>query len=218
MLLNSSKFSVFGTILFGFVASGAFIACSGVNDYPPAGQGGVQQQSEGGNTNASGGANNGNGGSNNGNGGSSNGNGGSNNGSGGSSNGNGGSSNGNGGSSNGSGGAAMGGASTGATLAQVQTIVNKNCGASGCHSAGATAPNLSTMGATLAGTLTSTTVSRCSNQKLANAGNASMSALVMVMTNKCGTLKMPLGCSTNPCIAQADVDTISSWINAGAKQ
>ena len=211
MLLNSSKVSVFGTILLGFVASGAFIACSGVNDYPPAGQGGVQQQSEGGNTNSSGGANNGNGGSNNGSGGANNGNGGS-------SNGSGGANNGNGGSNNGSGGAAMGGASNGATLAQVQTIVNKSCGTTGCHSAGATAPNLGTTGATLAGTLTSTTVSRCSNQKLANAGNASMSSLIMVMTNKCGSLKMPLGCSTNPCIAQADVDTISSWINAGAKQ
>jgi hypothetical protein len=109
------------------------------------------------------------------------------------------------------------GTSTGVSFNQVQSIVNKSCGITGCHNSGGESPNLSTTGNTLYGTLTNTTVRQCSSNKLVAANNTSSSALVGLITGKC-SLRMPLGCTSSPCIAQADVDTISNWITQGAKQ
>lgn len=233
MLLNSSKFSVVGTIVCALATSGALLACSGVDDYPSVGEGGTQQQGNGGSATASGGSANGgttptgNGGSGTG-GSNTTGNGGANSGNGGSSTtGNGGSSSakggssstGNGGSSSAKGGSSStgtgGSSSTGASFTQVQTIVKNQCGV--CHFSGGESPNLSTSGSTLYGTLTNTAVRQCSSNKLVVANNANMSALVSLVSGKC-SLKMPPTCTSSPCIAQTDIDTISSWINAGAKQ
>lgn len=110
-----------------------------------------------------------------------------------------------------------GGTSTTVSFSQVQTIVNRSCGATGCHSSGGQAPNLSSTGSTLYGTLTGTSVRECSNNKLVAASNPSSSALVGLITGKC-TLRMPLGCTSSPCLSQADTDTLSNWITQGAKQ
>jgi hypothetical protein len=245
MQVKLSKISVVGAMLVG---ASSVVACSGVDDYPVSGRGGQQNSTgNGGSSDANGGSNNGNGGATNTNGGSSNGSGGSNSGgmsfgqggsgqggsgqggaakggatfgSGGSgtSFGNGGSNN-SGGKSGSTGGNGSGGSgtSTGVSFNQVQSIVNKSCGITGCHNSGGESPNLSTTGNTLYGTLTNTAVRQCSSNKLVAANNTSSSALVGLITGKC-SLRMPLGCTSSPCIAQADADAISNWITQGAKQ
>lgn len=116
-----------------------------------------------------------------------------------------------GGSSNAGGG---GSGSGGGDFSKVSQIVQSTCGISGCHKNG-TQPNLSGTG--LYTTLTSTSVGQCGNNKLVTASDPSKSALIMLVTGKCTGLKMPPSCGTSPCIPQADVDTITAWIQAGAK-
>jgi hypothetical protein len=66
-------------------------------------------------------------------------------------------------------------------------------------------------------TLTTHSVSRCGNDKLATAGDPANSAfLELVQGTNCGGFLMPRGCSRTPCISAADIQTFTDWINAGA--
>lgn len=114
-------------------------------------------------------------------------------------------------------GTGMGGASTGTvTFAQVSSIIQAQCATSSCHG-GATAPNLTA--ANLYTTLTTTSVSRCNNQKLAVPNDPANSALISVLSKKCTGLTMPLGCfspPSPPCMGAADITTLTNWIQSGA--
>jgi len=98
----------------------------------------------------------------------------------------------------------MGGGVVGATFAQVRSIVQARCG--NCHS-----------NFTNYNTLTTHGVSRCGNDKLATANDTANSAfLELVQGQGCNGYLMPRGCSSAPCISNADIQTFTSWINAGA--
>jgi len=97
----------------------------------------------------------------------------------------------------------MGGSGTTVPFADVSNIVARNCGR--CHS---TFRNYST--------LTTRSVSRCGGDTLARAFDPANSAILELVTGKCSIL-MPRGCSRTPCIAQSDIDTLTRWINDGAK-
>jgi hypothetical protein len=101
-------------------------------------------------------------------------------------------------------------------FSQVASYVRSKCGT--CHT-GARMPNLNaTDNAALYTTLTTATVMRCANNKLATAGDPSKSALLMVSTGQCGTLRMPNGCtSTAQCISTSDQTMLTTWIQSGAK-
>jgi hypothetical protein len=106
----------------------------------------------------------------------------------------------------GSGGGGMGGMSdSGITVpfATVSNIVGRSCGR--CHSS---FRNYST--------LTTRTVSRCGGDTLAKAFDPANSAVLELVTGKC-TILMPRGCSRAPCIPQSDIDTLTRWINEGAR-
>ncbi|MGC4087553.1 MAG: hypothetical protein QM756_06610 [Polyangiaceae bacterium] len=229
--MRRAKFSAFGATVVAFFL---LPACSGVDDYPIVNHGGAPA------SNAGGATSNGNGGTTGSNGGTQ-GFGGFVLGSGGTttSSGSGGTTasggiTGSGGTTTttASGGAAKGGSpSTGGTSAssggsagtgsvsfsQISTLLNQRCGS--CHLTGSTAPDFSVSGASLYSTLTSRSVSRCASQKLVIANDTTNSALIMVTTGKCGTLRMPNGCTTSPgaCLTSADATTLSNWISQGAK-
>jgi hypothetical protein len=122
------------------------------------------------------------------------------------------------GGANGKGGAGSGGSSGSASVAfsQVASYVRSKCGT--CHM-GSRMPTLnSTDSAALYTTLTTATVARCANNKLVTAGDPSKSALIMVSTGQCGTLRMPNGCtSTAQCISTSDQTLLTTWIQSGAK-
>jgi hypothetical protein len=106
-----------------------------------------------------------------------------------------------------------GGTSTGTVAySKVQGIVQTRC--TTCHNGG-TAPNLGT--AVLYNALTTVSVSRCGGNKLVTASDPTKSALIMVVTGKCGGLRMPVGCSGTACIPQSEIDTLTAWIQQGAK-
>jgi hypothetical protein len=102
----------------------------------------------------------------------------------------------------------------GATFAQVATIVSNTCALTSCHG-GRRNPNLSNS-ANLRNNLLGTSVSQCGSDHLITPGDPSNSALLELLNRKCGSFVMPQGCSTNPCIAAADIATITSWVQNGA--
>jgi hypothetical protein len=108
------------------------------------------------------------------------------------------------------------GASSSVTFAQVAMIVGTQCGTSTCHG-GRQNPSLSSSNlTTLYSTLTNTAVSQCGGDHLVTKSDTANSALLELPQHQCNGLVMPQGCTANPCFAQANLDTISSWIKAGA--
>jgi len=103
------------------------------------------------------------------------------------------------------GGSGTGGGPVGATFTQVKAILTSRC--TRCHSSFG---NYSTF--------TTHAVSRCGGDKLATPNDTANSAFLELVTGQgsCGGYKMPRGCSTSPCIPAAEIDTVTSWINAGA--
>jgi hypothetical protein len=77
--------------------------------------------------------------------------------------------------------------------------------------------NVTTGASALYTTLTTYMVTRCSNRTLAIAGDPTNSALIRMLTGGCNAFRMPDGCSQQPCIAPADVDLLTAWIQQGAK-
>jgi hypothetical protein len=123
------------------------------------------------------------------------------------------------GGTSGKGGSAGSGGSSGSgsvAFSQVASYVRSKCGT--CHM-GSRMPTLNTAdNAALYTTLTTATVARCANNKLATAGDPSKSALIMVSTGQCGTLRMPNGCTSNAqCISTSDQTMLTNWIQSGAK-
>ncbi len=100
------------------------------------------------------------------------------------------------------------------SFAQVTAVLQKNCVV--CHGPMATPALIQSD--SLYSTLTTTSISPCNGDSLVTPGDVASSALVSVLTGKCGQLKMPFGCDTTPCIPQADVDLISAWIEHGAPE
>jgi uncharacterized membrane protein len=100
----------------------------------------------------------------------------------------------------GSGGSVVGGA----TYTQVKAIIQSRCAS--CHS------NFNSYNG-----LTTSSVGQCGNDKLATPNDPGRSAfLQLVQGQGCGGFLMPRGCSSAPCISASDIQTFTSWINAGA--
>ncbi len=113
------------------------------------------------------------------------------------------------------GGVTSGGAAgaNGATFAQVSDIIVRVCASSMCHG-GRRNPNLTA--ANLYTTLTGTSVRQCGNDRLVTARDTANSALLEVVSGKCGNLVMPEGCDVTPCLDPPELKTITDWITAGA--
>ena len=112
-------------------------------------------------------------------------------------------------------GTSVGGAGS-VAFSQVAAIIQAQCGKSTCHG-GRENPNLtSTNLTTLYNTLTSTTVRQCGSDHLVTKNDTANSALLELPQGKCSNFIMPQGCTTTPCLASADLTTITNWINAGA--
>jgi hypothetical protein len=90
------------------------------------------------------------------------------------------------------------------TFSQVSAVVSRNCG--NCHSS---FRNYST--------LTTHAVSRCGGDTLVKANDAANSAILELVQGMCGSFLMPRGCSKAPCISAADIQTITTWVNEGAR-
>jgi hypothetical protein len=92
----------------------------------------------------------------------------------------------------------------GATYTQVKAIVQQRCVP--CHG-----------GFNSYGGFTTHSVSRCGGDKLAVPNDPANSAfLELVQGQNCGGFLMPRGCSNPPCLSANDIQTFTSWINAGA--
>lgn len=123
--------------------------------------------------------------------------------------------------SGGSGGGSAGGGGTARTFAEVQSIINMRCATGGCHSG---APNMHTnFKANLYQTLTTPLpdTTDCGGTTLVDKANPSMSFLVQVVKGKatCSPKgqeidRMPFAPSMP--LSAGDIDTIESWITAGA--
>jgi hypothetical protein len=84
----------------------------------------------------------------------------------------------------------------------VKAIIQRNCG--NCHGS-----------FTSFATFTSHRANPCGGDALATANDPANSAFLELVQGQCSIL-MPRGCRTTPCIAAADIQTVTSWINAGA--
>jgi hypothetical protein len=103
-------------------------------------------------------------------------------------------------------------------------IMAMNCGASLCHGGGVGGqPLVYTNKATLYATLTNTVVTECMSSKLVTPGDPAHSALLLLPTWMCtdqsgGPFVMPQSCIDDPCLTQAELDSIKTWIMKGAPQ
>jgi len=116
----------------------------------------------------------------------------------------------------------MSGATGPGTFNDVAMIMAMNCGAPLCHGGGGQ-PLVYTNKATLYGILTSTVVTECMNSKLVTPGDPAHSALLLLPTWMCtdqsgGPFVMPQSCIDDPCLTQAERDSIKTWIMNGAPQ
>ena len=92
----------------------------------------------------------------------------------------------------------------GATYTQVKAIVQQRC--TPCH-----------RGFETYSSLTTHSVSRCGGDPLAKPNDPANSAwLELVQGQNCGGFLMPRGCRTTPCLSATEIQTFTSWINAGA--
>jgi hypothetical protein len=101
------------------------------------------------------------------------------------------------------GGGTTDGGVVGPKFSQISSIVQRSCAS--CHRS-----------FTAYATLTTHAVSRCGNDMLAKPNDPANSAFLELVLGQCGGYLMPRGCAKAPCIAQADIDTFTAWINAGA--
>jgi hypothetical protein len=101
------------------------------------------------------------------------------------------------------GGGTMDSGVVGPKFSQISSIVQRSC--ANCHRS-----------FTSYNTLTTHAVNRCGSDVLAKPNDPANSAFLELVLGKCGTFLMPRGCNRAPCIAQADIDTFTAWINAGA--
>ena len=100
------------------------------------------------------------------------------------------------------------------SYAEVASLLGRTCGTASCH--GKKQLPLIKDDAALPGTLLETTVEECGNAPLVHPGQPETSALILLVRRQCGTLVMPNGCTSEPCLPQETVDTISAWIAGGA--
>jgi hypothetical protein len=103
----------------------------------------------------------------------------------------------------------------------VSSLLNTTCGVSTCHGTGVGAhmPTLTnTNPQTLHTNLTTFMVPECGNKPLVDPGDPTNSAIISLVNKDCGQLFMPASCSPqmDPCIPQADIDTLTDWIEGGA--
>jgi uncharacterized membrane protein len=92
---------------------------------------------------------------------------------------------------------------TGATYAEVRTIVQRRCVP--CHASFATYA-----------TFTTHRVGNCGSDTLSKANDPANSAFLELVQGQCGSFLMPRGCRTAPCIPASEIQTVTSWVNAGA--
>lgn len=110
----------------------------------------------------------------------------------------------------------VGGAGSSVAFSQVAAIVQAQCGKSTCHGGRQTPSLTSSNLTTLYNTLTSTTVRQCGSDHLVTKNDTANSALLELPQGTCSNFIMPQGCTKTPCLASADMTTITNWINAGA--
>ncbi|HYP98859.1 MAG TPA: hypothetical protein VER96_09300 [Polyangiaceae bacterium] len=109
----------------------------------------------------------------------------------------------------------LGAAGSSAAFAKVSMILGSNCGIKGCH-ADKQSPHF-VPGPMLHETLTAATVlAECGYTKLVEAGDPAKSAIVRLMNRQCDGFTMPPSCNKTPCLATADLQALSDWIQAGA--
>jgi hypothetical protein len=90
------------------------------------------------------------------------------------------------------------------------------CATASCHTPNYIKPDLSDTNHDLYTVLTTTMVSRCGGAPLVKPGDAANSAMVKLVQHQCGAFVMPQGCTDPVCISDTDLNSITSWINAGA--
>jgi hypothetical protein len=59
-------------------------------------------------------------------------------------------------------------------------------------------------------------VRQCGGDKLVTTNDTANSALLELPLGQCTNFLMPRTCTKAPCLMQADLDTITAWIQAGA--
>jgi len=112
-------------------------------------------------------------------------------------------------------GGSPGAAGSSAAFAKVSMILGSNCGIKGCH-ADKQSPHF-VPGPMLYETLTGATVlAECGYTRLVEEGDPAKSALVRLMNRQCDGFTMPPSCNKTPCLATADLQALSDWIQAGA--
>lgn len=140
----------------------------------------------------------------------------------------GGSSGGSAGKGSGGGSAAGAGGGSAATFAQVTTIINMSCTTGMCHNSSSMQVNFKTPSPDLYSVLTTaipTSVQHCKGTTLVVPNDVAGSFLVSVVKGAAmcknnganeNIAKMPDNCMGNSCLTTAQINTISSWIMAGA--
>lgn len=112
---------------------------------------------------------------------------------------------------------AAGGTTLEPTFLGVASIMRNNCGLPACHGGGPDGQDLIFIDpTTLYDILMTKVVMACNNSVLVVPNNPDNSALLKLPTWQCTDFVMPQGCIDDPCITQAELDTIRAWIVAGA--
>lgn len=105
------------------------------------------------------------------------------------------------------------------TFMGVASLMQRNCGLPACHGGGPDGQDLIFVNpSTLYGILTSKRVMACGNNLLVTPGDPTNSALLWLPTWQCNDFVMPMGCIEDPCLTEAELSAIRTWIAAGAPQ
>lgn len=102
------------------------------------------------------------------------------------------------------------------TFGDVYYIINLRCANVICHTPIYYPPDLSDINNDLYDTLTTWTVMKCGGLPMVEPGDSANSAMIQVIKGECGDLIMPQGCVDPICISQDELDTLATWIDAGA--
>jgi hypothetical protein len=95
-------------------------------------------------------------------------------------------------------------------------VLTKNCALTGCH-ADRRSPRLTADSGLYARlTAADTVLAECNHEKLIQPGDPGNSAIVLLLNRACDNFVMPPSCNKTPCIAAADLQAITAWIQAGA--
>ena len=101
-----------------------------------------------------------------------------------------------------------------------QAIFTARCGVSGCHAGSAPSAQLDLTSANSFRNIVAVRSLENTSQLRVSPGDDVGSYLYQkIIANgniAAGTARMPLGCSGNSCLSDADITTIQDWINAGA--